>query len=218
MLGDAQPAIGTGRDGRRGYFDCSSLAAWAYAKGAGIYIGDTTTQQWAYGATAPGAHRGTTAPLGGFQPGDLVFFDAFDHVGIYLGDDQFVQAPHTGADVDIRRFSTRTGFAGWVRYDQTSPRHAVSQRDSSFGILETIALWLLAALAAASLAAWSVGAISARIFSGRWPRHTAERDAERPAPPQRTLARTRTRLADTRPPPDPRPARLLRDRSTPDRS
>ena len=120
MLGDAQPVVGTGRDGRRGYFDCSSLAAWAYAKGAGIYIGDTTDQQWAYAAIAPGAHRGTTPPIGGFRPGDLVFFDAFDHVGIYLGDDQFVQAPHTGADVNVQRLSIRSGFSGWVRYDQTT--------------------------------------------------------------------------------------------------
>ena len=60
----------------------------------------------------------------------------------------------------------------------------MSQRDSSFGILETIALWLLASLIAASLVAWTVGAISARIFSGTWP-HT--RPSEMPrvlSPPQ----------------------------------
>jgi cell wall-associated NlpC family hydrolase len=118
MLGDAQPSLSTGRDGRAGYFDCSSLAAWAYAKGAGIYIGDDTTQQWAHGATAPGAHRDTTPPIDGFKPGDLIFFDHFDHVGIYLGNDLYIQAPHTGADVDTARLSTRTGFAGWIRYDQ----------------------------------------------------------------------------------------------------
>jgi cell wall-associated NlpC family hydrolase len=118
MLGTGQPEPATGPDGRRGFFDCSSLAAWAYAKGAGIYIGDDTDQIWAYAAIAPGAHRGTSPPPGGFQPGDLVFFDGFDHVGIYLGDDLFIQAPHTGGNVDIAHLSTHTGFAGWARYDQ----------------------------------------------------------------------------------------------------
>lgn len=35
------------------------------------------------------------------QPGDLVFFDALGHVGIYIGSGQFVHAPHTGAVVRI---------------------------------------------------------------------------------------------------------------------
>jgi cell wall-associated NlpC family hydrolase len=126
MLASGQPALATGRDGRRGFFDCSSLAAWAYAKGAGIYIGDDTKQQWAYAASARGARRGTTPPAGGLQPGDLVFFDGFDHVGIYLGDDLFIQAPHTGANVNIAHLSARAGFAGWVRYDQLATTRPAS--------------------------------------------------------------------------------------------
>jgi cell wall-associated NlpC family hydrolase len=35
------------------------------------------------------------------QPGDLVFFDALDHVGIYIGNGQFVHAPQTGDVVKI---------------------------------------------------------------------------------------------------------------------
>ena len=39
------------------------------------------------------------------QPGDLVFFNtmrrAFSHVGIYLGDNHFVHAPRSGAEVRI---------------------------------------------------------------------------------------------------------------------
>jgi peptidoglycan DL-endopeptidase CwlO len=35
------------------------------------------------------------------QPGDLVFFDGLGHVGIYIGGDQFVHAPHTGDVVKI---------------------------------------------------------------------------------------------------------------------
>ena len=39
------------------------------------------------------------------KPGDLVFFNtmrrAFSHVGIYLGDNHFLHAPHAGAEVRV---------------------------------------------------------------------------------------------------------------------
>jgi cell wall-associated NlpC family hydrolase len=35
------------------------------------------------------------------QAGDLVFFDGLGHVGIYIGNGQFVHAPHTGDVVKI---------------------------------------------------------------------------------------------------------------------
>ena len=54
-----------------GGFDCSSLVAGAFAKGAGLYAG----LQWDYGATHPGATcgkgpaRGGAAPAGGYLSG-----------------------------------------------------------------------------------------------------------------------------------------------------
>ena len=39
------------------------------------------------------------------MPGDLVFFDALDHVGIYIGGGQFVHAPQTGDVVKITALS-----------------------------------------------------------------------------------------------------------------
>jgi cell wall-associated NlpC family hydrolase len=43
------------------------------------------------------------------RPGDLVFFNtmrtAFSHVGIYLGDNQFVHAPRSGGRVRIENIS-----------------------------------------------------------------------------------------------------------------
>jgi cell wall-associated NlpC family hydrolase len=43
------------------------------------------------------------------QPGDLVFFNTlgrpYSHVGVYLGDDQFVHAPTLGGNVRIERMS-----------------------------------------------------------------------------------------------------------------
>jgi cell wall-associated NlpC family hydrolase len=39
------------------------------------------------------------------QPGDLVFFDGLGHVGIYVGNNQFIHAPHTGDHVRIASLS-----------------------------------------------------------------------------------------------------------------
>jgi cell wall-associated NlpC family hydrolase len=50
------------------------------------------------------------------EPGDLVFFGAsttdITHVGIYIGNGQMVDAPHTGADVRVESFPTTVG-APW---------------------------------------------------------------------------------------------------------
>jgi cell wall-associated NlpC family hydrolase len=47
-------------------------------------------------------------PVADLEPGDLVFFDPGEfspglpgHVGIYIGDGEMVDAPHTGTDVQI---------------------------------------------------------------------------------------------------------------------
>ena len=43
------------------------------------------------------------------KPGDLVFFNtmrrAFSHVGIYLGDNRFMHAPRTGAEIRVEDMS-----------------------------------------------------------------------------------------------------------------
>ena len=44
---------------------------------------------------------GTPVPRADLQPGDLVFFDGLSHVGIYIGNGQFVHAPETGDVVKI---------------------------------------------------------------------------------------------------------------------
>lgn len=110
-----------------GGFDCSSLVSWSFAKGAGIYVGDWTGSQWDFGATAAGAIRGKgearggSAPEGGYQPGDLVFFNKTDHVGIYLGNDLFIHAPRTGDVVKISKLSDYyKPVWGWVRWTEVS--------------------------------------------------------------------------------------------------
>ncbi len=77
-------------------FDCSGLVQWAYGA-AGVSLPRTSEAQWAdLSHIAPGT------PL---QAGDLVFFepapDGPGHVGIYLGGNLMIDAPHTGANVRI---------------------------------------------------------------------------------------------------------------------
>ena len=47
------------------------------------------------------------------QPGDLVFFHSRGHVGIYLGGDRFIHAPHTGTVVRIDSMN------GWYSSEYT---------------------------------------------------------------------------------------------------
>jgi cell wall-associated NlpC family hydrolase len=76
-------------------FDCSGLVQWAYKK-VGIELPRVTQDQ----VNAPGGrHIGRRDLL----PGDLVFFrdktGDVHHVGISMGGDRFVHAPHTGGVV-----------------------------------------------------------------------------------------------------------------------
>jgi cell wall-associated NlpC family hydrolase len=79
-------------------FDCSGLTQAAY-ESVGIAIPRTSEEQW---TALP------HVPLDDLQPGDLVFFDPGEdipglpgHVGIYLGNDEMVDAPYTGVNVRI---------------------------------------------------------------------------------------------------------------------
>jgi peptidoglycan DL-endopeptidase CwlO len=78
-----------------GGFDCSGLVMWAYSQ-VGVSLPHSSYAQ--YGAGVPVSRDQ-------LQPGDLVFFDGLGHVGIYIGGDQFVHAPHTGDVVKISSLS-----------------------------------------------------------------------------------------------------------------
>jgi cell wall-associated NlpC family hydrolase len=94
--GGASPSTG---------FDCSGLVMWAYAQ-VGISLPHYT-----------GAQRAAGTPVSRSQlaRGDLVFFNGDDHVGIYLGNGEFVHAPHTGDVVRISSLAGFPGFSGAVR-------------------------------------------------------------------------------------------------------
>jgi cell wall-associated NlpC family hydrolase len=74
-----------------GGFDCSGLVMWAYAQ-VGVSLPHSSYGQYGYGVPVSRDQ---------LQPGDIVFFDGLGHVGIYVGGDQFVHAPHTGDVVKI---------------------------------------------------------------------------------------------------------------------
>jgi len=74
-------------------FDCSGLVKYVYAQ-LGISLPHNTVAQWNDPALV-------SVPRNQLQPGDLVFFNGLDHVGIYIGYGDFIDAPHTGAFVRI---------------------------------------------------------------------------------------------------------------------
>jgi len=66
--------------------------AWAQA---GVYLSHYTGYQW---------DETRRVPLSDLEPGDLVFYGdsgpTSHHVGLYVGNDMMINAPHTGAFVE----------------------------------------------------------------------------------------------------------------------
>jgi hypothetical protein len=81
-------------------FDCSGLVQYVYGQ-FGVSLPRTSEEQ---------AQVGTpVASLSAAQPGDLLFFAGSDgtaaspgHVGIYVGNGQMIDAPHTGTTVQVQ--------------------------------------------------------------------------------------------------------------------
>jgi cell wall-associated NlpC family hydrolase len=78
-------------------FDCSGLVQYVFAQ-VGVTLPHNTVAQW----NSPDA---VSVPRNALESGDLVFFNGLDHVGIYIGNGQFIDAPHTGANVRIDSLS-----------------------------------------------------------------------------------------------------------------
>ncbi|HZQ81280.1 MAG TPA: NlpC/P60 family protein [Gaiellaceae bacterium] len=82
VWGGATPGVG---------FDCSGLVMWAFAQ-VGVSLPHSSYAMWNYGVPVS---------ENDLEPGDILFFDGLGHVGLYIGNGEFVEAPHTGADVQI---------------------------------------------------------------------------------------------------------------------
>jgi cell wall-associated NlpC family hydrolase len=72
-------------------FDCSGFVMYVFAQ-VGVSLPHNAAMQYSYGSPVSREN---------LQPGDLVFFNGLGHVGIYIGGNQFIHAPHTGDVVKI---------------------------------------------------------------------------------------------------------------------
>jgi cell wall-associated NlpC family hydrolase len=90
-------------------FDCSGFTRHVFEMSLGMVLPRRADEQ----AAAPGLVAVKREEL---QPGDLVFFSTlkhtFSHVGIYIGANRFVHAPHSGAKVRTDDMS----FAYWAKH------------------------------------------------------------------------------------------------------
>ena len=84
-------------------YDCSGLMMKAYAS-VGISIPRTSKQQSVYGKAVSKSN---------LQVGDLVFFGSpVHHVGMYIGNNQYIHSPKTGDVVKISSLSSRKDYTG----------------------------------------------------------------------------------------------------------
>jgi cell wall-associated NlpC family hydrolase len=84
-------------------FDCSGFSMYVFAQ-VGVSLPHHAASQYNYG---------TPVPYDQIAAGDLVFFSGLGHMGIAIGNGQFIHAPHTGDVVKISSLSERAGsFVG----------------------------------------------------------------------------------------------------------
>jgi peptidoglycan DL-endopeptidase CwlO len=80
-------------------YDCSGLTMMSWAS-AGVSIPRTSYEQW---DDLP------AVSVNDLQPGDILVFLDGGHVALYVGNNELIQAPQTGQDVQL------VAFTGWFR-------------------------------------------------------------------------------------------------------
>lgn len=104
-------------------FDCSGLMQYVFAAN-GVNIPRISQDQQSF------AKPISTTQL---KPGDLVFNKSANatHVGMYIGNDMYIHAPHTGDVVKISQLSTSNmKFAGRILDDSTESETVSNTADS----------------------------------------------------------------------------------------
>jgi cell wall-associated NlpC family hydrolase len=99
-------------------FDCSGFVNYVFNQAANVKLPRTTG----------GLSRiGQSVDQQELQPGDLVFFNtrrkAFSHVGIYIGDGDFIHAPSGGTSVRVENMKTgywQQHYNGAKRLDEVA--------------------------------------------------------------------------------------------------
>lgn len=111
------PYVWGGDDPEAG-FDCSGLTQFVYREIAGMELPRTAREQ---------RRAGTGISKKELKPGDLVFFTTtrrrtVSHVGIYIGNNQFVHAPTRGSAVRVDSLDNKYWSRNYVaarRYIET---------------------------------------------------------------------------------------------------
>jgi len=89
-------------------FDCSGFVKYVYGQ-IGIELPHYAASQWAQTVHVQPSQ---------LEPGDLVFFepraDGPGHVGMYVGNGMFIEAPHTGAVVQYQSLAFEMSTMGFV--------------------------------------------------------------------------------------------------------
>lgn len=109
-------------------FDCSGYLYNAY-KAAGVTIPRTADQQF---------HSGVNVAAADLQPGDAVFFAGADgtkanpgHVGIYIGNGQFIEYYSNGKPAQVSSLAGRSDYAGARRWLKVSKATADAAAQAS---------------------------------------------------------------------------------------
>ena len=83
-------------------FDCSGLVRFVYQR-FGISLPHSSYADF---------NLGRRISRGALKPGDLVFFSGVGHVGMYVGNNRFIHAPHSGTTVQISSMSDHASYDG----------------------------------------------------------------------------------------------------------
>lgn len=90
-------------------FDCSGFTSYVFRNAAGVSLPRTSSAQSGYGRTVSKSN---------LQPGDLVFFNSgtnrIRHVGMYVGNGQFIHAPSPGKSVKYENLYSSYYVKGYV--------------------------------------------------------------------------------------------------------
>ena len=114
MVRIARNSIGTpykwGGNSPRSGFDCSGLMTYIHKNALGMRIPRTTAQQ---------RDNSRTISYAQLQPGDMLFFKTgvkTNHVGIYIGNRQFIHAPSSNKRVQVAKMDSSYWHKRFVKF------------------------------------------------------------------------------------------------------
>ena len=100
--------------------DCSGFVRYVFKKSLGINLPRTAAEM---------AKVGKRISINELEPGDLIFFNtrrgSNTHIGIYLGNNKFIQSPRTGENIQI---SELNGY--WVKHFNGAKRVVQEDQDN----------------------------------------------------------------------------------------